>query len=308
VRRGGIALALFALALSGGGWSHGLAQLAMVATWALAGLGLVLIVGQTGQLSLGHGAMMAVGAYVQAGLVSIGMPSPLALLPAMAAGGLLGLLASLPGRRLGGLAFGMSTLAMALIVEELLVRLVPWTGGAAGRVVPPFVIGPWTLGAPGGQAALSVAMLVLAWLVCRRLIRSRLGRAWRASREDESAAAAIGVSAGAVRQQAFAAGGVLGALAGALSAHWLGYLSPEQFGLGLSFELLMMVFVGGVRAPTGAVLGGLVMVALPQLIAPRRGAVPALGSGAAGLELLLFGAVLVLIVLARPAGLAGGGR
>ena len=119
---------------------------------------------------------------------------------------------------------------------------------------------------------------------------------------------AIGVDVGAVRQAAFVAGGALGALAGALSAHWLGYLSPEQFGLGLSFELLMMVFVGGVRTPSGALLGGVVMVALPQLIAIARGALPVLGGGAAGLEVLLFGAVLVVIVLARPAGLAGDGR
>ncbi len=308
MRRGWIAALLLALAVAAGGWGHALAQVAMVATWALAGLGLVLIVGQTGQISLGHGAMLAVGAYVQAGLVSAGVPSLLALFPAAAAGGVLGLLASLPGRRLGGLAFGMSTLAMALIVEELLVRLAPWTGGAAGRVVPAFELGAWRVSSPAGQALLSLVVLSLAWLACRRLIGSRLGRAWQASRDDEIAAAAIGVAPGVVRSQAFAAGGAFGALAGALSAHWLGFLSPEQFGLGLSFELLMMVFVGGVRAPVGALMGGVVMVALPQLIASARSAFPALGGGAAGLELLLFGCVLVLIVLARPAGLAGGGR
>ncbi|MCB1889713.1 MAG: branched-chain amino acid ABC transporter permease [Rhodocyclaceae bacterium] len=306
--RGLAGLALFALAVAGGGWGHALAQVALVATWALAGLGLVLVVGQTGQLSLGHGAMLALGAYVQAGLVAAGLPALLALPVAAAAGAALGLLASLPGRRLGGLAFGMSTLAFALIVEELLVRLAPWTGGAAGQVVPAFTVGPWRLSSPVAQAALSVAVLTLAWLACRRLIGSALGRAWRASRDNEAAAMAIGVDVGAVRQAAFVAGGALGALAGALSAHWLGYLSPEQFGLGLSFELLMMVFVGGVRTPSGALLGGVVMVALPQLIAIARGALPVLGGGAAGLEVLLFGAVLVVIVLARPAGLAGDGR
>jgi len=295
--------ALFVLAALSGGLDNALAQTAFVATWALAGLGLVLIVGQSGQISLGHGATLAVGAYLQAGLLTAGWPGAAALPLAAAGGALCGMLASLPGRRLGGMAFAMSTLALALIVEELLLRLVPLTGGAAGRLVPPLSLFGWTLAGAPAQAGASLALLAVALLACRRLLRSRLGRAWRASRDDEAAAAAIGIDAGRVRLAAFACGGALGGLAGALHAHWLGYLSPEQFGLQLSFELLMLVFVGGVRSLTGAPWGAVVMVAVPQLIAALRAALPALELGAAGLELVAFGLVLVAIVLWRPAGM-----
>ncbi len=295
--------ALFVLAALSGGLDNALGQTAFVATWALAGLGLVLIVGHSGQISLGHGATLAIGAYLQAGLVDADWPG-LAALPLAAAGGALcGMLASLPGRRLGGLAFAMSTLALALIVEELLLRLAPLTGGAAGRLVPALSLFGWTLAGAPAQAATSLAVLAAALLACRRLLGSRLGRAWRACRDDEAAAAAIGIDAGRLRLSAFGCGGALGGLAGALYAHWLGYLSPEQFGLHLSFELLMLVFVGGVRSLAGALWGAVVMVALPQLIAALRAAMPALELGAAGLELALFGLVLVAIVLWRPAGM-----
>lgn len=297
-------LALAAAALAVLGVDYGLSQLAFVATWAVAGLGLVIILGQSGQISLGHGAFLAVGAYVQAGWVALDAPPLLGLGVALAAGAVLGGLASLPGRRLGGLAFGMSTLAVALIVEEALVRFDGLTGGASGLAVPPLELAGWTVSDPLAQCALSVAVLALALLACRRLLASRLGRAWRAVRDDEIAAAACGIDTGAAKLRAFAVGGALGALAGALYAHWLGYLSPEQFGLQLSFELLMLVFVGGAGRLMGAVWGAGVIVALPQAIALVREALPAGMANLAGLELLGFGLVLVAVVLWRPAGLA----
>ena len=285
------------------GLDYGLGQLAFVATWAVAGLGLVIILGQSGQISLGHGAFLAVGAYLQAGWVAMGGPALLGLAVALAGGALLGALASLPGRRLGGLAFGMSTLAVALIVEEALVRFGGLTGGASGLSVPPMTVAGWAVVDPLHQFAVSAAVLALALIACRRLLNSRLGRAWRAVRDDEGAASASGVDAGHAKLLAFAVGGALGALAGALYAHWLGYLSPEQFGLHLSFELLMLVFVGGASRLMGAVWGAVVIVALPQAIALLRDTLPDGVANMAGLELVAFGLVLVAVVLWRPAGL-----
>lgn len=296
-------LALVGVTLLTLGLDYGLGQLAFVATWAIAGLGLVVILGQSGQISLGHGAFLAVGAYLQAGWVASGGPPLLGLGVAVAGGALLGALASLPGRRLGGLAFGMSTLAVALIVEEALVRFDGVTGGASGLSVPPLSLAGWAVVEPLHQVGVSVAVLALALLACRRLLNSRVGRAWRAVRDDEGAAAASGVDTAHAKWLAFAVGGGLGALAGALYAHWLGYLSPEQFGLQLSFELLMLVFVGGASRLMGAVWGAVVIVALPQLIALLRDALPAGVANLAGLELVAFGLVLVGVVLWRPAGL-----
>jgi branched-chain amino acid transport system permease protein len=297
---------LLACALAWLGRDFAFGQATLVATYAIAGLGVVIIVGQAGQIVLGQGAFVALGAYAQALLAQAGI-APLAALPfAALAGALGGALASVPAGRLGGLYFGMSTLAFALIVEEVLVRWESLTRGAAGLVVPTFGLAGWRADTPMAQATLSVVVLLAALAACRRLLHSRLGRAWRALREDEAAAQACGIAPRAAKLRAFAVGGGLSGLAGGLYAHWIGFISPEQFGLVFSFELLMLAFIGGARHLSGAAWGALVVVAIPQLIAVLRDALPGDWARSAGLELMLFGAVVVGVVLLRPQGLARG--
>lgn len=286
------------------GLDYAFVQVAFVLTWAIAGLGAALVVGQCGQISLGHGALLGIGAYAQALLCLHGMPAPLALPVAAALGAVGGWVASLPARRLGGLYFAMSTLAFGLLVEEAAVRWESLTNGAAGMAVPAFALAGWPADSPAAQAGVSLAAFVLAWTACRRLVASRVGRAWRAVREDEVAAAATGVDVARAKAQSFVAGGALAAFAGGLYAHWIAFLSPEQFGLTLSFELLMLVFIGGARRLSGALWGALVVVALPQLVALVAGALPPAVAGSAGLETLMFGTLLVVLVLLRPGGLA----
>lgn len=304
-RRAALLLAASAALAAFLGADYALGQLALVATFAIAGLGVVLIVGQAGQISLGQGALLALGAYTQGLLVRHGVPAALSLPLAIAVAAAGGWLASLPAHRLGGLYFAMSTLAFALIVEEVLVRWRTLTGGAAGLGVPALVIGPFTADSAAAQALVSTLALALAWWACQRWVDSRLGRAWRAVRADEDAAAACGIDRVRVKRAAFILGGGLSGLAGALYAHWIGFLSPEQFGLLLSFELLMLAFIGGVRHLAGALWGALVIVAIPQSIAVLRDLLPADLANTAGLELLLFGVVLVAVVRWRPQGLAG---
>lgn len=288
------------------GDDYALGQFVFICTYAIAGLGVVLIVGQSGQISLGQGALLAIGAYVQTLLVLRGVPALVALPAAVAAGALGGWLASLPARRLGGLYFAMSTLAFALIVEEVLVRGDSLTRGAAGLLVPAFSVGGWSATSPVAQAGVSVVALLLALWCCRRWVRARQGRAWRAVREDEVAAAASGIDIGHAKAQAFVIGGGLSGLAGALYAHWIGFISPEQFGLLLSFELLMLAFIGGARYLAGALWGALVIVAIPQANALLREVLPAEFARSAGLEAIMFGAVIVAVILFRPQGIAGG--
>ncbi|ATE61606.1 branched-chain amino acid ABC transporter permease [Thauera sinica] len=299
--------ALLAVAILAFGADHALSQATLVATYALAGLGVVVVVGQAGQIALGQAALVGLGAYAEALLVAAGA-SPLLALPAavaVAAGS--GVLASLPARRLGGLYFGMSTLAFALIVEEALVRWEPVTHGAAGLAVPALRLAGRTVDTPAAQAAVSTAALLGAMLLCARLLASRIGRAWRAVREDEAAADACGIAPARAKMLAFAVGGGLSGLAGALYAHWIGFISPEQFGLMFSFELLMLAFIGGARHLAGAAWGALVVVAIPQAIAVLRDVLPGGAARAAGLETVLFGAVIVAVVLLRPGGIAGRG-
>ena len=252
-----------------------------------------------------HTLAWALGAYTQAVLVRHGVPALLAVPAAVLAGALGGVLASLPARRLGGLYFGMSTLAFALIVEEGLARWESVTHGAAGMAVAAFGIFGWQATTTAAQALVSLAALLLALLACRRLLDLHHGRAWRAVRDDEAAAAACGISPAATKMQAFLVGGALSGLAGALYAHWIGFISPEQFGLVFSFELLMLAFIGGARRLAGAVWGALVIVAIPPTIALLRDLLPGEWARTAGLETVAFGAVIVAVVLLRPAGLAG---
>ncbi|NLF55569.1 MAG: branched-chain amino acid ABC transporter permease [Thauera phenolivorans] len=277
----------------------------MVATYAIAGLGVVIVVGQAGQVTFGQGALVALGAYAEAVLAGRGVPVILSLPAAVALGAAGGALASLPAWRLGGLYFGMSTLAFALLVEEALVRWEGLTRGAAGLATPALALAGVALDAPLAQALASLATLLCALFFCRRLLASRLGRAWRAVREDEAAAEACGIDAARAKTLAFAVGGALSGLAGALYAHWIGFISPEQFGLMFSFELLMLAFIGGARRLAGAAWGALVIVAIPQGIAVLRDLLPGDWARAAGLEAMLFGAVIVAVVLLRPGGIAG---
>ena len=201
----------------------------------------------------------------------------------------------------------VALVAFALIVEEALVRAEALTHGSAGMTVAAFSILGWRADSTLAQAAVSLVAFAVAVFGCNRLLRSRHGRAWRAVRDDEVAAAACGIAPAAVKMQAFVVGGALSGLAGALYAHWIGFISPEQFGLVFSFELLMLAFIGGARRLAGAAWGALVIVVIPQAIAILRDQLPGDWARAAGLELVLFGAVIVAVVLLRPSGLAGAG-
>ena len=298
--------AIAVAAVTGMGLDFALGKLVLVCTYAIAGLGVVLIVGQSGQISLGQGALLALGAYAQALLTLRGVPAPLALVAAMALGAFGGWVASLPARRLGGLYFAMSTLAFALIVEEMLVRWDGLTRGNAGILVPDFAIAGWAAVSPASQALVALGALLLAWWACQRWVASHHGLAWRSVRDDEVAAAACGVDVGRCKAQAFVIGGGLSGLAGAFYAHFIGFISPEQFGLLLSFELLMLAFIGGVRHLSGAVWGALVIVAIPQFNAVLRDLLPAALVRPAGLEAIMFGLVIVVVILFRPQGIAGG--
>lgn len=289
-----VAAAVLALFL--GSPAYAQSQLAFVALYALAGLGLHLIVGQCGQISLGHGALLGLGAY--AGTLSLGAGGGvLAMFAAAAlAGALGGLLAALPAGRLGGLYFGMATLAFGLLVEEGLIWAERWTGGNAGLAVPPARLGDWSLATPLGQMSASVGLFLLALFLVRRLNASRLGRAWRAIREDEAAAAASGIDTTGLKLLAFACGGTLAGLAGALYAQSIGFLGPEQFGMQSSFELLILVFLGATRRPQGTLIGAGVVVALPQAIVLVRDLIPGLAASA-GLETIAFGVLIVATAL-----------
>jgi len=281
-----------------------LSQLSFVAIYIVAGAGLMLLTGYAGQLSLCHAAFVGIGAYAETILQLRGWPLEVSLPAAALLAALAGLAAAWPARRLAGIYLAIATLSFGFIVQEGMVRWESLTGGNAGLVVVP----ARSLLVP---ALDDTALYWLAWTLALaalwalgRLLASSVGRSLVALREDAVAAAILGIETAHARTLAFTLAAALAGVAGALYAHKLRFVSPEQFDLTMSIEFLMMLTIGGLGTRTGIVLGAVFLIVLPQLIAQLRDLLPT-GLPPAGLELFAFGLALVLSLRFAPAGLAG---
>jgi branched-chain amino acid transport system permease protein len=280
-------------------------ELTQIFILAIAGVGLMLLIGYTGLVSLGHGAFMAVGAYTNTYLITKGFPFvvafPLAGLAALVAG----IAIAVPANRMSGIYLAIATLAFSQIVEQVIIRWEPVTRGFQGMTVPP----PDLLGLPLTQGwqlyYLALAVLALVVLGAVNLVRSPTGRALVAIRDSEISAQSLGVNLFRYKTAIFALSAFITGLAGALLAHRMRFISPDAFNFLMSIQLLLMAVVGGLGSIQGAVLGAVFVGALPQAIAITREYLPAVIARTPGLEPGLFGLVMVLIVLFEPLGLYG---
>jgi branched-chain amino acid transport system permease protein len=286
-----------------------LSTLVFVALNALAALGLTLVMGFAGQVSLGQAAFFAIGAYVSAILtVTGGWDGWLALAAAVAAGALTALAVGLPIFRLSGLLLAMATLGFGVVVYYVLVNWSTLTGGPSGLTgVPPLRLGTVPLDTDARMLWLAGGLLLLVLGLAGNLVDSRVGRALRALHGSEAAAAAAGIDTARLKLAVFALAGGLTALAGGLYAHYLRFVNPSPFGFGYSVELVVMVVLGGVASLWGAVLGAAAVVVFVEAL---RAALPRLtaGHGAAEYEIVAFGLLLMGLMIFAPAGLAGLGR
>jgi branched-chain amino acid transport system permease protein len=302
-----------ALALVGVPWAvdsrYLLATLVFIALNGLAAVGLSLVMGFAGQVSLGQAAFFAVGAYVSGVLSTThGWNGWLAVLAAIAAGGLTAAAVGLPIFRLSGLLLAMATLGFGIIVYYVLVNWTAVTGGPSGLAgVPPLAIGGFRLDTDGRMLWLAGGALLGVLLLAGNLVDSRIGRALRAVHGDEAAAAAVGIDTVRLKVAVFTLAGAITALAGALYAHYLTFINPSPFGFAYSVELVVMVVLGGVASLWGAVLGAALVVALVEAL---RAALPLLTAshGAAEYEIAVFGVVLMAFMIFLPGGLAALGR
>jgi branched-chain amino acid transport system permease protein len=281
-------------------------QFANVAVFVVAVVGLNLLTGYSGQISLGNGAFMAIGGYTTALLVHhfgvpYGLTIPLAGLLAAAAGVLIGI----PALRLRGTYLALATFALALAVTPVLNNFDTFTGGHNGINMQP-AAAPFGLDLSNEQwlyfLCWSVAAVLFApaWL----LVRSRTGRAWMAIRDSETAATANGINLSFYKTLAFAISAVYAGVAGSLQAIVLSYINPDSYSLNLSVSLLIGAVVGGLGSLWGPVLGGLVIVWLPYLAERATGLhVGPLSFG--GKPDIGFGILLLLLMFFAPAGLAG---
>jgi len=285
--------------------AYWLSQLTFICIYGTVGVGLMLLSGYTGQFSLGHAAFMGVGAYAEAWLAARGWPLPLSLACAMGLSAAVGWVVGLPAMRVKGMYLGIATMSFAFIVEEVFARWEPVTGGNAGRTVAPPAIGSWQLGGPEAFYAVCLLCAIGSTLLVRNLLRAPTGRAFVAIRDSEISAQSMGITVSRYKSLSFAISAALAGLGGALYAHKIQFLSPEQFGIVQSIDLLLMVIVGGLGSLHGVFLGAAFLIGLPQLIALAKDLLPPAIGQAAGLQGVAYGVVLVAFVMLEPQGLYG---
>lgn len=286
-------------------YPYWLSQLAFVLIYSIVGLGLMLLVGFTGQLSLGHAAFLGVGAYTEAIMINAGFPFPLALCSAAAASLIAGAVLGLPALRLRGFYLAIATLAFSFIIEEVLARWERFTGGSAGlRVNSPEMFGiPLDTAANFYFVCLALATLVVLFVA--NLMRTATGRAFLAIRDSEISAQSMGIHLAYYKTLSFAISAGIAGIGGALYAHALTYISPDQFGIANSIDLLLMVVIGGVGYLHGAFAGALFLIVVPELIANFKYLLPEAIGNAPGLKAVIYSAALVTVVLFEPLGLYG---
>lgn len=263
--------------------------------YVLVALGLNLLTGYTGQVSLGHAAFFAIGAYTAAALAeSWQWPSALCVIAAAAFTAIVGYLLGLPCLRLSGLYLAMATLGFTLIVQEMLLQLAVITHGSEGMKVRPATIMGITFDSDYRKYYLLLAVAILMLVFARNLVRGRTGRAFLAIRDNEGAAEAMGLNLAQHKTIAFAISALYTGLAGALSAFVVGFLDPQEFSFFLSIQFITIIILGGLASLLGSVLGAAFLIILPELLA-----------GLDVWQALVYGVIMVLTIIFMPFGVSG---
>lgn len=272
---------------------------------SIASLGLMILTGYTGQVSLGHAAFLAVGAYAHAWFLNNGFGFIASILCASALTAMVGLVIGLPAIRVSGLYLAMVTLACALVTEQIIGRWKDVTGGYSGLPVPAPIVFGFDVGSLRAFYFLCLFILIAVLVGLINLVRGRTGRAFVGVRDSEAAAYTLGIWVGGYKVLAFVISAFVTGIAGALLAHHLQFLTPDGFGLTLSMELVLMVVIGGLGSLRGAIFGAVLIGLLPTLISKIKPALPAGIATQFGLETFAFGLILALFVMFEPAGLNG---
>ncbi|MCS4510159.1 branched-chain amino acid ABC transporter permease [Xylophilus ampelinus] len=236
-----------------------------------------------GMLTMANAAFMGIGAYVSALVtMNLGLPYPVALAAGMAAPALMAFVMGKPTLRLSGVYLAMATLAFGEVVRIVILNAEGTTGGALGLNGIPQSTQWWHV------ALALLAVVALLW----RLRHSRVGRAFEAIKEDETAAGLMGIDVGAHKMLAFVLGAAIAGLAGTLNAHLTFFIGPNEYGFDRGVDILTMAVLGGINSLFGPVLGGMILTVLPEML-----------RGFKDFRLVVNGVILVLIVLFLPRGI-----
>jgi len=281
----------------------------LVGITLIAAVGLNILLGYCGQLSIGHAGFIAVGAYTAAVLTgTFELPFLVGLICAGLMAGLVGLIFGIPSLKVKGFYLGIATIAAQFIIIWFINHL-SITGGFTGIAVPYASIGGFVFDTEASQFYLIMTIAVLCVFFAKNLARTRIGRAFVAIRDNDLAAEVMGINLFYYKLLAFFIGCFLAGIAGSLLAHWIGFMNAEQFSISESILYIGMVIIGGMGSALGPILGVIFIRLLQQgvmFIAPMlESAFPALPAGfASGISPMLFGVVIVLFLVLEPRGLA----
>lgn len=265
-----------------------------IGIYVILALSLNVITGYAGQISLGHAAFMGIGAYTSALLYTkVAFPFWPAFILAGVAAGVVGAVLAIPCLRVREDFLAIVTMGINFVVEATFLYI-PFFGASMGigGIQPPSILGE-EISKPG-FLVLVIGVILAVIAVDRRLIRSWIGLAWSAIREDEEAAGAMGINVVRFKVLAFTLGSAGAGLAGSLYAHFLTFIMPVNFGFGQSIIILSMVVFGGIGTLRGPILGAIVLGALPEISRPVM-----------EYRTLLYGALLLLLMRYQPDGILG---
>jgi branched-chain amino acid transport system permease protein len=275
-------------------------------------LGLNILVGYTGQVSIGHGAFMSVGAYTAANLANkLGSPWPVNLLAGGLMAALIGAIVGIPSLRIKGLYLAIATLAGQLIIEWTINHVTFISGGVQASIeVARPRLGPYVLASQQAMYFFLLFFVVLAIVGMMNLMRSRVGRAFIAIRDHDIAAEIIGINIFRYKLWAFAISSFYAGVTGVLYTYYLGIANYEQFQIGVSIDYLAMIIIGGLGSVLGSILGAMFVTLLPIVIRYAMEAFSGVLFSQAivhnlipALRLTLFGLLIIVFLILEPEGL-----
>jgi len=264
--------------------------------YSLGSMGNMVIVGQCGLLTCGHGAFYGLGAYVSAILAtSLGLPFWACMLFTILGSALFGFLISIPCLRVQVDFLSLITIAFAQVFSAVIVNWTSVTGGPRGIIqIPPAELFGYQFTSQTSYYYLALVVVVLVYIALNNIMKSPVGRAMQAVRDDDLGARAMGININKYKIIAFVLGSIAAGIGGSLMAHYLRYIGPTSFTLDISLLFMQMIILGGLGSMPGAIVGAAFFTIMPEIIRPL--AVYRMGLG---------GLIMLVVVLVRPQGLLG---
>ena len=260
-------------------------------------VGLNLLMGYAGQISLGHAAFFGIGAYCSGILTAAHGWSPLAaMVVAAAVTALIAVVIGIPSLKLTGYYLAMATLGFGIIVYIMFREMSQYTGGASGLVgIPPLNIGGWTLSSSSDYFFLVWGLLLVVIVLSLNIVDSQVGRAFKAIHDSEIAALSLGIDTSRLKLKVFVLSAVYASVAGSIYAHYITFISPSSFDFMFSIKLVTMVVIGGMASIWGAIFGAATITILPEVLHVF-----------AEYDVVVFGIILILVMIFMPQGLTCG--